>query len=83
MPANPRKVARGRLLRLGGAAAGKSLLALNAGWFCTAAGKSLAMIFTKPSMRTRVSFETVGRAGDISCPSVCRACLLLARAVAS
>ena len=29
------------------------------------AGKTLSMIFTKPSMRTRISFETV------SLPSVC------------
>ena len=27
------------------------------------AGKTMAMIFTKPSMRTRISFETVRRLG--------------------
>lgn len=37
-------------------------------------GKTLAMIFTKPSMRTRVSFETVGGVG-LGAPRVGRGLL--------
>ena len=35
------------------------------------AGKTMAMIFTKPSMRTRVSFETVRKARDLIFVSLC------------
>ena len=48
------------------------------------AGKSMAMIFTKPSMRTRVSFETVSGSGAHTRAAVRHACLcacsVLARA---
>jgi ornithine carbamoyltransferase len=43
------------------AAAVKAKLAARDESFKPFAGKTMSMIFTKPSMRTRVSFETVSR----------------------